>query len=334
VGYKHWSKEEDGILLKLYLEETYSSIGERLGRPRKGVATRLRALGVDPNIVRATRGGLFWTREEEGLILSNYKNLTTKQMSNLFPCRTHESVQAKMSTMGLACERQHLIPMSHRIYGVDRNYFYYLTNESCYWAGFIGADGTILERDRGVKIGLQERDRWHLEKFAYSCGFSGPIAVYPQYSNKNAQNTASLTVNSVPEWLWDLNSCFNITPRKSLTLRPPNLNDHNYILSYIAGYIDGDGCIDIKKDGQPRISVYGTYHMLSFIKEFFDRVAPPANRVVGAKVIPKVNIFRYSICGKRVLQISDACANLGLPLLKRKWGRIKKKMEKTGGAEL
>jgi hypothetical protein len=321
MGYTHWSKEEDKILLDLYQDQTYAEIGKLLGRSRGGIVARVHNLGLPS--VRSIQGGVLWSKEEELIITQNYKYKTIKELSVLLPSKSLTYIGSKLSRMGLAKERKHLIPLAHKKYTVDTGYFSELNTENCYWAGFIAADGNIMERDKGVKIGIQERDRWHLEKFAYACGFSGPTAVYPSYSNEKAQNLASLSIYSVPEWLEDLKLHFNIIPRKSLVLCPPNLTELPHILSYIAGFIDGDGTVDFKKSGQLRISVLGTYDLLLFIKKIFDQVAPPPLKIVGASVHPKKNIFRYAVCGNRAIKFYKQCKPLDLPLLGRKWNKFR-----------
>ena len=55
-----------------------------------------------------------------------------------------------------------------------------------------------------------------------------------------------------------------ITPRKSLTLKPPII-DKQYYLAYILGYFDGDGSIYKNSNGEFGITMVGTKETLSWI---------------------------------------------------------------------
>ncbi len=61
------------------------------------------------------------------------------------------------------------------------------------------------------------------------------------------------------------------TPRKSLTLKFPNI-DYNLQHHFIRGYIDGDGCICYRKNGNRRnlqITIVGTEKFLNSLQYLF-----------------------------------------------------------------
>ena len=121
------------------------------------------------------------------------------------------------------------------------------TPESCYWAGFIAADGGISNIGTGLRLELGQKDAGHLSKLlkyvedkdpyivsgTKECVFDGKI-----YQVKFCR----ADVNSV-EIIKDLKDNFNITHAKSLTIKPPTKIPNELIQHYIRGYFDGDGSI-------------------------------------------------------------------------------------------
>jgi intein/homing endonuclease len=126
--------------------------------------------------------------------------------------------------------------------------FYGFTPESCYWAGFIAADGCIDKNKYYCRVDLHIDDKSHIEKLlkftkdkniSIICG--NKISTF---KNGKACNVAHCyaDINSV-KIVKDLNDNFNITPAKSFTLRPPIKIPQRLVRHYIRGYFDGDGSI-------------------------------------------------------------------------------------------
>lgn len=175
--------------------------------------------------------------------------------------------------------------------------------ENSYWAGFIAADGCVLdggERDNQLVIGLNSKDGYHLEKLKSSIR-AGKIDYH------KSKVRYRLSSNKVCD---DLRRVFNITPRKSLALKPPKLNT-DCAYAFIAGYVDGDGCYRRDRT-RPRITFVGTYEILSWMMV-----------VYGIEKTPKKtgNIFRIDITGDNAIQIRDSYCDMDLPLLERKKNR-------------
>ena len=70
--------------------------------------------------------------------------------------------------------------------------------------------------------------------------------------------------------LWETLNSYGCTPRKSLTLRFPNISifkNKNLIYDFIRGYFDGDGCFSTSKyknsnSIRPNCSIIGTHEFL------------------------------------------------------------------------
>jgi len=116
------------------------------------------------------------------------------------------------------------------------------TMESCYWAGFIAADGCVFidykKSMYRISIHLHKKDIGHVRKFREFLNCKNKISTnkdscYIQICSKHM--TSSLERN------------FNIVPNKSLILEPPKKMPKKFISHYIRGYFDGDGHLGYKK---------------------------------------------------------------------------------------
>jgi hypothetical protein len=124
------------------------------------------------------------------------------------------------------------------------------------------------------------------------------------------------------QWHDDLERHYSITPRKSLTLRPPGELNRENSLAFIVGYIDGDGCIrrQRRKDRMLTVALAGTHPMLSWVKQWFDRLAPPDRRAAVVRLLNKNGkMFSYQVSGIRALAVAQALLKIDLPRLTRKW---------------
>lgn len=124
------------------------------------------------------------------------------------------------------------------------HFFDEYTPESCYWAGFIAADGNIRSDRNCVSIHLKITDKKHLEKFAKLIDFTGTIE----------QDTTSCRISINGEWyVKKLEEKYNIIPQKTLILEPPVQIPKDLLPHYIRGYFDGDGCVT-QTNNYPHIS--------------------------------------------------------------------------------
>lgn len=192
-----------------------------------------------------------WTDQETSLLKSNYGRMTYSELHAMLPRRTVFQIRNKASYEGLT---QH--SNLGRKYSCNKEYFRVPNLENCYWAGFLAADGCVSGNK--ISFSLCNKDSYALSEFIDAIDYTGKI--YDKGESKSVQV-------SCPEMIRDLQRNFNITPRKSKTLLPPNITDHKLIASFIKGVIDGDGSVHIYSK---RITVYGTMALLSWIKQHFD----------------------------------------------------------------
>lgn len=110
------------------------------------------------------------------------------------------------------------------------------SEDSCYWAGFLAADGNVDLKGR-IRIMLQYSDYDHLLKFKKFLGSTHKIG-----TNTSVYNRCSFEFTN-KDMCEDLDLNFNIIPNKTDKLEFPKFIPDDLIRHYIRGYFDGDGSI-------------------------------------------------------------------------------------------
>lgn len=265
-------------LLDLYKNgSSILQISKKLGVSRWAVNNRLVKFGFKQDKLRAKRIDL-----ENSEICNMYKcGLSTYKICNITGI-------PKSSVLNiLVKENVKLRSKSESVtkYSLNHDFFGNFSPESCYWAGFIAADGCVYERDYGssqLLVALNSKDHEHLVKFTKLIGFTGPV--YKYYNTEyegNWRSAINITSKIIAK---DLKKNFNIVPRKSIILNSPNICNEEFKIHFIRGYIDGDGSYDKKK---PQITIAGTDKMLKWIKEILKNNC----KVGNPSICPRDNIF-------------------------------------------
>lgn len=113
------------------------------------------------------------------------------------------------------------------------NVFSTYTKESCYWAGFIAADGHIRKNRNTLSIKLSITDYDHLVKFREFIGSKVDIKYNDTYCYIDVNN---------PHVVYDLKTNFLIENNKTFALKFPPIDDEMKS-HFIRGFFDGDGSI-------------------------------------------------------------------------------------------
>lgn len=196
-------------------------------------------------------------------------------------------------------------------YSVNEKYFTKPTIENCYYAGFIAADGNIRDQKnrptKALVIHINSKDREILERLKEAMRYTGPVTDW----KKDSSSTLKVTNNQLCE---DLEENFNITPRKTHTLKPPNLFDPDFIKAYIIGLIDGDGSIGRTKNGGYAIRICGTKDLLNWVRGF-----------IGIKTVHPSrdeNIWSLSYSGSSAKEVAKLLSSVkAVQRLGRKWDK-------------
>lgn len=120
---------------------------------------------------------------------------------------------------------------------ISNTKFFHDYNEySCYWGGFLAADGNVDQKGR-IRLTLKHDDINHLEKFKSCLGSNHTIG-----ENTTKYNRCSFEFTHI-EMCEDLKYNFNIIPNKTFKYEMPSSIPSNMLRHYIRGYFDGDGSI-------------------------------------------------------------------------------------------
>jgi hypothetical protein len=210
-----------------------------------------------------------------------------------------------------------------RVYDVNDEAFHRVTQFSCYWAGFIAADGNIHSRRPVLIVDLANKDFEHLEKLKEFIKCTNPIKTTASKVRDSLFWHSRLYVTS-DQIVKDLYKHFLITPRKSLTLQYPKFKSVNYEDCYIVGYIDGDGYI--KMGSKSRIEIIGTKSVLQGIRNRFSVLLSQKQSIKIIKINQR-GTFRLIIYGDNARILFNHYSKLALPKLDRKWNSLDKQQK-------
>ena len=146
------------------------------------------------------------------------------------------------------------------------------TEEQFYWLGFLYADGNISKIGNRLELTLALKDIDHLEKFRNFLKLTTEIKTVL----RNGHYACRLYVRN--KHLWETLNNLGCVPCKSLILEFPKKeifkNNKMFILHFIRGYVDGDGCLSYYWNKQhtsinTQVSIVSTESFLNSIKKLF-----------------------------------------------------------------
>lgn len=196
--------------------------------------------------------GIRINKELENNIINDYNNgYGTNYISEKY--NLHRStVQRCLQRNNINLRR--VSPHSH--YNI--HFFDTYTPESCYWAGFIAADGYIRDDRDATIIHLCNNDISHLHKIKELTLHEGNIS--------NSQKECSIVFSG--KWFREsLYKNFELTPRKTYHVLISEKIPNDMLKHFIRGYFDGDGCISDMK-GYPQINFSSGSEMI--LKQLID----------------------------------------------------------------
>lgn len=180
---------------------------------------------------------------------------------------------------------------------VKENYFNSYNKKSCYWAGFINADGHLANENRYgtnskqsfLSINLSAKDISHLKKLNKELTRENIIREY----NTGEYKMCQLKI-SRKNICSDLNNKFDIAyNNKSLQETISSKIPNEYLKDFVRGHFDGDGSISISNGGV-FVSIVGGKDFCYKIKDIIDK---EYNKDIGKIVADNRNndMFYYKI---------------------------------------
>lgn len=263
-----------------------------------------------------------WTETEKDILRDHINVEHYRDIAKMLPGRTVEAVKRRADLIGLP-RRWPTGPEAKRT--LDEMFFARNELLSAYWAGFIAADGCIVEHPRKeVRIGIHQKDINQLRRFAIDTNFDGKLSI--------RNNICYLTICSAGRWIHDLKTIYNIGPRKTFTLERPEI-DGDMALAYSIGYIDGDGCWATHKGPRGNrklvLIVVGTEGILTWLVSLWKGMGAS---IGGATIRKSRGCYRLSITGSHADSIAKLLQEVDVRKFERKWQVARREVSNQKGA--
>jgi hypothetical protein len=177
-----------------------------------------------------------------------------------------------------------------RKYTLNENFFDNLNEKSCYWLGFLYADGYVRQRKSSeLRLKLKEDDKPHIEKFIKDLDSNSPIKYYSD--GKSNCCYVSINSNKLVSKLFELGCVQN----KTQEIRLPSNMPNKLINHFIRGYFDGDGSIYKLKSrsNSYKISICSNNNFIDDIYNFFNFGSIVKYENYGLWIINKIDYIKY-----------------------------------------
>ncbi len=203
------------------------------------------------------------------------------------------------------------------------------TPEAYYWMGFIMADGHIESKIYRLSVTLAIKDKRHLIKLAkyIKC----PYKVFVGHSGFAKNNQYIVTKCGNSKVIPFLAEKFDIRDRK--TYEPPRIKikNNDLFLSFLIGFIDGDGHLAGKKTKnivELKIKCHKAWannlgYMINRLSQIADikEFGTQTRKEIKVKIYGNFAEIRLAK-SKAISLLKRKTVELDLPVLKRKWNKV------------
>lgn len=234
---KKWTNKEMKLLTGFYEKGIpVELISIELNRSLRSVYGKACGLGL----IHKTFREQDYSIKENNFLIENAQYETCETISKLLG-RSLGSVQQRGKRLGIKFNH----PRKHAQYQKNHSFFDEPRLMNCYIAGLLASDGWIRPKssDKAINqvgISLARKDIHVIEHIKEKTGYTGPIRKYEVDGHPQAE----LRINGVPQWISSLEKNWGIKKNKSLTLDGPPISlQHDYLLAYLSGLIEGDGSV-------------------------------------------------------------------------------------------
>lgn len=285
-----------------------SLIAKSLNRTESSVRQKLFKLDINTKK---------WSKEEDGILTDRYPSTPVKFLLTYLPNRSESAILNRANVLRLKADWQKRLPYKKYKHNTNHDFFNKETLSSCYWAGFISADGWIQSDRSKLGIKLAEKDINHIKRFRDEIETESPIAIKTQKSFGVTRKYAEICVYS-HKIIKSLNENFNIADRKTLINQPPTIKCSDCKVAFIVGLLDGDGSV-YKVGNGFRTTFLGTKAMLEWVKVILVENLGDVN----SSILEKGNIYSLTVYNDITIKLIEWIDNNNLYCLTRKLGRWK-----------
>ena len=228
----------DEYILKNYKIKTNTQMAQELNCSKSTISNHRRHLGISASDLNAT------LRNNTQYICEQYGRKTSTALAKELECS--KSFIKKIWRENNLSEKY----QKHQTYILNEEYFSEInTNDKAYFLGFICADGCIYNRNEHqgtVNISIKDTDIEILNCFKKYIDTTKPIS-FTKQSEKTTMATLQLCSNILVEDLLKI----GVGARKTFDMSIEQVCSNipiQFIPSFLLGYFDGDGSIDIPKN--------------------------------------------------------------------------------------
>lgn len=250
-----------------------------------------------------------WTTEEEKILIENYENMKTRDLMVLLSNKSNDQIRWKAKDYKLNKKVTRSSKDITWLENLD-------SPETCYWWGFITADGCITKKQLILSISVE--DKQHLQRFSdlTNCEIKD---VYRENGwNPNGYTMSRIAINDYFS-LERIRERFSISDKK--TYNPLKLDEFfttTNLKYFIVGLIDGDGHVDsYNKNIKIKIHPNWSSTLQNISKLLLEHYSIPSSITMTKDgwVILTITAKGSKLL-KALIQFED------IPYMKRKWDRI------------
>lgn len=261
---------------------------------------------------------LYWNKLEDSFLIKNYQCLPFKFIQSSLPSRSKRAIWARANLLGL-----HRQDKGQILRKGDVSVLFNNSTTSCYWIGFLMADGTFT--GTRLTVSISEKDRIHLDKLANY--LQTTIALYSHQGNSKLRikpyNLVRISISDssrIPRLREKYDIKFNKTYNPpSIDCLKKTFDTKEKFISFFLGFIDGDGCISLNKRGYYYIIIDNHLSWYDVHKFMIDGLQSYGFYKGKTKpVITKKRYSRIQITGI-FNSLREFAKSLDLPLMERKW---------------
>lgn len=181
---------------------------------------------------------------------------------------------------------------------LNENFFSHFNSLSCYWAGYLSADGSLDNDSNCLTLDISVKDIMHLEQFLEDI----QLDVKPII---NADKATCRFSCSYAQIKCDLVNNFNILPNKTkIGIFPTKILDKDNLRHFIRGYYDGNGCLKFERTSSGvvlRVEIASTESFLHDLRTVLEETCG-LGRVA---IRPTNGTYSLQYGGKQVIRLLD-----------------------------
>jgi len=255
-----------------------------------------------------------WTNKEENLLFKIYPDAPTEVIKSSFN-RTWDAVKIHANKLGI---KRNVVDSRMG----DVSSLLLDNNITYYWIGFIMADGSIDHEHLRLTVRLSAKDKVHLVRFGDY--IHAEVKEGERFGFDKMFGYCSIYIQDKIR-IKILIDKFNFKQNK--TENPPDdiswMND-NLFLSFLTGFIDGDGCIRKvykRKDSNLRIKNHRSW--ISVLEQFRIRLEKIFDVKIKSSKLNKQGYAELTLTNIKLLSLlKNKIKTLGIPYMERKWNLI------------